>query len=304
MSKSQTQLYFYSSEGLALIKHNSAGATALLRAASQALAQRDIGKTALYALDGQGSVLHFSACSVKYTVYGGDGDRQCASVLRYGGQRKEPLTGHYLLGEGYRALNPNLMRLQSPDSWSPMGNGGLNCYAYCGGDPVNYTDPSGHIKFHKIAKAPSLQTIWERPEAPKPKKSMKLSSVRKHAGVAEYTVSEHVVNTINDLGRGYGGQIQPIMNSPNWSKADKLLVQGTTLQLQSQIGRNLMKAGVNTAAISIPSNKPLMEAFATVVPLNDKMQVSGGTNIFADVVSWLHGPGRKVLKVRDPGKTG
>ncbi|MCO8263469.1 RHS repeat-associated core domain-containing protein [Pseudomonas asiatica] len=51
----------------------------------------------------------------------------------------------YLLGNGYRAFNPVLMCFQSPDSQSPFGAGGLNCYAYCAGDPVNFSDPSGHM---------------------------------------------------------------------------------------------------------------------------------------------------------------
>ncbi|WP_434706426.1 RHS repeat-associated core domain-containing protein [Pseudomonas sp. Z1-12] len=47
------------------------------------------------------------------------------------------MTGHYLLGNGYRAFNPGLMRFNSPDSLSPFGEGGLNAYAYSVGDPVN-----------------------------------------------------------------------------------------------------------------------------------------------------------------------
>ncbi|MEE1921314.1 RHS repeat-associated core domain-containing protein [Pseudomonas sp. 148P] len=54
-------------------------------------------------------------------------------------------TGYYLLGQGYRAYNPVLMRFTSADSWSPFGRGGLNAYAYCAGDPVNASDPSGHF---------------------------------------------------------------------------------------------------------------------------------------------------------------
>ncbi|WP_105947544.1 RHS repeat-associated core domain-containing protein [Pseudomonas sp. LLC-1] len=50
----------------------------------------------------------------------------------------------YLLGNGYRGYNSVLMRSQSPDSLSPFDAGGLNCYAYCAGDPVNFSDPSGH----------------------------------------------------------------------------------------------------------------------------------------------------------------
>ncbi|WP_397457346.1 RHS repeat-associated core domain-containing protein, partial [Pseudomonas versuta] len=36
------------------------------------------------------------------------------------------------------------MRFHSRDSLSPFGEGGLNGYAYCAGDPVNRIDPSGH----------------------------------------------------------------------------------------------------------------------------------------------------------------
>ena len=63
--------------------------------------------------------------------------------LAYNGQLL-PVSGAYLLGHGYRAYNPMLMRFHSPDSWSPLGAGGLNCYCYCNGDPVNAADPTGH----------------------------------------------------------------------------------------------------------------------------------------------------------------
>ncbi|CAI8790969.1 RHS repeat-associated core domain-containing protein [Pseudomonas sp. IT-P176] len=66
------------------------------------------------------------------------------SLLGFNGERPDPVTGHYLLGNGYRAFNPVLMRFNSPDSWSPFGEGGLNAYAYCDGDPVNREDPTGH----------------------------------------------------------------------------------------------------------------------------------------------------------------
>ena len=35
------------------------------------------------------------------------------------------------------------MRFNSPDSLSPFSVGGKNAYAYCGGDPVNRSDPNG-----------------------------------------------------------------------------------------------------------------------------------------------------------------
>ncbi|MNU97523.1 hypothetical protein D3C71_876020 [compost metagenome] len=67
------------------------------------------------------------------------------SLLGFNGERPDPVTGCYLLGNGYRAFNPVLMRFNSPDSWSPFGEGGFNAYAYCVGDPVNRIDPTGHI---------------------------------------------------------------------------------------------------------------------------------------------------------------
>jgi RHS repeat-associated protein len=66
------------------------------------------------------------------------------SLLGFNGERPDPVTGHYLLGNGYRAFNPVLMRFNSPDSWSPFGRGGLNAYGYGVGDPVNRYDPTGH----------------------------------------------------------------------------------------------------------------------------------------------------------------
>ncbi|MGV2814524.1 RHS repeat-associated core domain-containing protein [Enterobacter cancerogenus] len=68
----------------------------------------------------------------------------------FNGERADPVTGNYLLGNGYRAYSPKLMRFTCPDSLSPFGAGGINPYAYCTGDPVNRTDPSGHISWQGI----------------------------------------------------------------------------------------------------------------------------------------------------------
>ncbi|RMM34366.1 hypothetical protein ALQ80_03130 [Pseudomonas coronafaciens pv. oryzae] len=69
--------------------------------------------------------------------------RQSGPLPGFNGELLDSITGHYLLGNGYRAYNPVLMRFNSPDSLSPFGKGGLNAYAYCGGDPVNRADPDG-----------------------------------------------------------------------------------------------------------------------------------------------------------------
>jgi len=80
-----------------------------------------------------------------YTPYGHrPAQNGLLSLLGFNGQRRDPLTGCYLLGNGYRVFNPVLMRFNSPDNWSPFGSGGLNAYAYCEGEPVMRFDDTGH----------------------------------------------------------------------------------------------------------------------------------------------------------------
>ncbi|WP_256590849.1 MULTISPECIES: RHS repeat-associated core domain-containing protein [unclassified Pseudomonas] len=90
---------------------------------------------------------------IAYTPYGHrDTASGLLSRLGFNGERPEPVTGCYLLGIGYRAFNPVLMRFIKPDSWSPFGKGGLNPYAYCLGDPINRYDPNGHLSFRMVVK--------------------------------------------------------------------------------------------------------------------------------------------------------
>ncbi|SMD04370.1 RHS repeat-associated core domain-containing protein [Pseudomonas sp. URIL14HWK12:I5] len=84
--------------------------------------------------------LHFSA----YTPYGyvvNSPPKQ--RLLAFNGQFRDALTGLYALGNGHRCFNPVLQRFQSADVMSPFDKGGINAYAYCGGDPINRLDPSG-----------------------------------------------------------------------------------------------------------------------------------------------------------------
>lgn len=65
--------------------------------------------------------------------------------IGFNGERVDPVSRTYHLGNGYRAYNPALMRFNAPDNLSPFGPGGINSYAYCSGDPINHADPSGHM---------------------------------------------------------------------------------------------------------------------------------------------------------------
>jgi len=118
----------------------------IIQTEDQLLAQHEGGNCTLLATDQQRSVLHELTAtqqrSVTYTPYGFRS--QQLDLPGFNGEQPDPVTGHYLLGNGYRAFNPVLMRFNSPDSLSPFGAGGLNAYAYCVGDPVNRVDPSGH----------------------------------------------------------------------------------------------------------------------------------------------------------------
>ena len=108
-------------------------------------------RTLLLATDNKNSVLAEIAGgkpqSIAYSAYGQQSAQpDVGTSLGFNGARREKHIGWYLLGNGYRAYNPTLMRFHSPDSWSPFRGGGLNAYMYCAGDPVNFSDPTGHFK--------------------------------------------------------------------------------------------------------------------------------------------------------------
>ena len=108
----------------------------------------DLQKTVLYKIN------HALIYQQIYSPYGHrrPSENGLLSLLGFNGERPDSVTGHYLLGQGHRAYNPVLMRFNSPDSLSPFGEGGLNAYAYCENDPMNYADPSGKAKLFLFAR--------------------------------------------------------------------------------------------------------------------------------------------------------
>ncbi|NNA04818.1 RHS repeat-associated core domain-containing protein [Pseudomonas lundensis] len=120
---------------------------------SQPLALQQHGSgvsTTLLATDQQSSVLSGvspdgTQRAQVYTPFGYHVHDALLSAIGFNGERPELETGHYLLGQGYRAFNPVLMRFNSPDSWSPFGEGGINAYAYCDNEPMMRQDPTGHF---------------------------------------------------------------------------------------------------------------------------------------------------------------
>lgn len=113
------------------------------------LAEQQIDRTVLLATNDSDSVLgEVDADGINrrwYTAYGhASGEDPPHGRLGFNGELAEADTGWQMLGNGYRAYSPVLMRFNSPDSWSPFGEGGVNGYAYVEGDPVNSVDPTGH----------------------------------------------------------------------------------------------------------------------------------------------------------------
>ncbi len=116
----------------------------------------------LLAADTAGSVLLENRASAPpasnaYAPYGYTSPRPSSAVdligtadtiphLAFNGEPLFPAGGCYLPGAGvHRPYQPALGIFLAPDLLSPFAEGGLNCYAYCAGDPINRTDPSGQF---------------------------------------------------------------------------------------------------------------------------------------------------------------
>lgn len=126
-------------------------------------------------------------------------------LVSYAGQTPEPVTGHYLLGNGHRAYNPTLSRFNSPDALSPFGRGGINAYSYCQGDPINRSDPNGRY-FSKLMNAlngavGSVENFFSRKIAGMHSKRISnLSSFS--SGVASFEDAYHGEPRLNFTGHG------------------------------------------------------------------------------------------------------
>ena len=101
-----------------------------------------------------------------YTVYGYSARPGKNTALAFNGERLVVELGSYLLGNGYRAFSPVLMRFMSPDSFSPFGDGGRNSYCYCLNDPVNQRDPDGHNS-QAFVRNSSTRTAFRNPRSKK-----------------------------------------------------------------------------------------------------------------------------------------
>jgi RHS repeat-associated protein len=177
--------------------------TSIFQHDDQLLAQQRINSTQskinLLATDLQRSVLNVISetqyAPLAYSTYGHRSiGHVLLSLLGFTGQLPEPVTGHYLFGNGYRAFSPVLMRFNSPDEWSPFGAGGLNAYAYCGGDPVNKQDPTGHMYVVKRITGVPVPNVDSLLSLAQKNKSINVGAqnkIRKELGLVEIPNNIH-----------------------------------------------------------------------------------------------------------------
>jgi RHS repeat-associated protein len=154
--KVTTQRYYYA--GRVANEVSGENSSSVVRHGGALVGQQQLGLNAgaqLFGTDQQQSVLatlgkeQFTDCA--YSPYGHrPAEGGLFSLAGFNGEQLDPVTGLYLLGNGYRAYSPTLMRFLAPDSMSPFGAGGLNAYSYCLGDPVNRVDPTGHMSWETV----------------------------------------------------------------------------------------------------------------------------------------------------------
>lgn len=88
----------------------------------------------------------------------GEGAALDEVVVGYNGMRRDPVTGQYHAGNGYRSYDPMLCRYAQPDWLAPVGEGGINPYQHCP-DPVNLHDPSGAIMLSRWEQQRDMQDL-------------------------------------------------------------------------------------------------------------------------------------------------
>ena len=91
----------------------------------------------------------YGNCTRGYTT---NYDLANSNPIRYRSYYYDEDTGLYYLNARY--YNPEWRRFISPDDTAYLdieSANGLNLYAYCNNDPINYKDPSGHLAITTIA---------------------------------------------------------------------------------------------------------------------------------------------------------
>ena len=143
-SNSREIIYLYDENGVIGVMYSYNGSTSAayfyrrnLQGDVTAIYNREGNRVGEYAYDAWGN------CTI---LSGASNDLVNNNPIRYRGYYFDAESGVYFLNARY--YNPQWRRFISPDSTDyldPASVNGLNLYAYCYNDPVNYADPSGNF---------------------------------------------------------------------------------------------------------------------------------------------------------------
>lgn len=209
----------------------------LVMAQGIAIGQKSNSMSAkLYQLDCAQSVIGTSPSSsaYHYTAYG-DGTAGIALLMSaFAGERFDPISHGYPLGNGLRVYQPRVFRFTTPDELSPFGKGGVNPYSYCQGDPVNKYDPSGQFAIFRY-----LLRIFARTTV----------AAQRHLGRATQSIvlaaDEALAETIRHAGR----QLTPAFNigrdviTAATAVPTELSMRANTMILQAQVPASAHPSG-------------------------------------------------------------
>lgn len=260
----------------------STGQTSVFRCDHQLLAQQCLDRsTLLLATDVQGSVMNDLSnplhISQRYTPYGYLHDSSVeSSLLGFNSEWRDELTGYYMLGNGSRVYNPGLMRFCSPDTLSPFDKGGVNAYAYCSGDPLNWQDPSGHIRLPvRLTSLVALLTAANPAQVPKA-----ISKAKETVTLA----SQALVGS---------------KSIPDFTSAGRQIIHGATSEqpLTQTFSRALSLVNHNLASHGIPLDRAAGAHYGALVKSVEGGEIHNSTAHFKAAHHWMtktFGPERVV----------
>ena len=267
LSSSNTTRRFYQNERIAT-EIEGTTTRRFVEFDAQPLAVQQGQATTLLATDLQTSVLqHVSAAGTQacaYTPYGHHpAENGITQLLAFNGEHPEAVTGHYLLGTGYRAYNPVLMRFNSPDSWSPFGEGGVNAYAYCT-DPVMMQDPTGHV------------WQWTKPVL----RAFKIIRTTKQTNAKILSLAEKTADAIKGLKAPIQRSTAPIQGSTAPSSlSNKALTKNATAYLKRAEGKILEIDNLNLKIDHISTKRNFLDEPLRVAAANKHQSLTGDAQL-------------------------
>lgn len=131
---------------------------------AQTVRKAGVERMLLHLRDASGSVIITHDCAAgsgdynAYSAYGEHFSDDKESLIGFNGEYLDRDNQQYPLGQGYRWYAPESMQFHAQDSLSPFGEGGRHAYRYCAGDPINASDPTGHVGSGAVNRG--LRKIW------------------------------------------------------------------------------------------------------------------------------------------------